>query len=700
MTKEVRIMEKDGPIAVIIVLVLLIGSIAFAMAHEPEEEEGGTGGTGLTVQGASNAFATSGDAWMITAAAVYANLYDGYTGNDPYIIDVRGAEIYAAGHVPTAVNIPWREVTSPDNLATLPMNKQIVVYCYTGHTATQVVGALKTIGYNAVTMRWAFCSWTTNETMAGSYFKPTDTHQFPIVTGSSPGTWADGKDDIYKDVGQGCGEEEPVTPAGGGSTGGGDDEDIAGAANDYFTAGRSATLSAQALYDNLADGDASNDPFVMSIRSASQYATGHIPGAVQFSWQTLFTDENLSKLPDDDTQIVVVCYTGHTASMVTAILGINGYNTTALRWGMTSWSDDATVAPGRYNRGSDTMNYEVVTGSEPGTIADAVLAGPTDEEIIYEAAYNFLSAGARFYNAADLAAILDDGDDTNDPFVLSIRGESDYEAAHIPGAVRMDWRTLFAMENLLELPSDGTMIVVVCYTGQTAGHVTAGLNILGYNASTLRNGMCSWTPAACKCFDAASAQQNYPVVSGTEPGTTEDAEVRADDGGCGGDTPVEGGEWSGSSEEWEIIRHRVDTYFSTYPSFYTTNTAVYNNLYDGWSANDPFVLSIRGADVYAAGHLPTAVNIGYKVLLEPENLEKLPTDRQIVVYCYTGHTAAQTDAVLGILGYESVSMKFGMCSWSSNTTVNLGICFSGGENYPIITGSDPGDWDDGEPAEV
>jgi rhodanese-related sulfurtransferase len=240
------------------------------------------------------------------------------------------------------------------------------------------------------------------------------------------------------------------------------------------------------------------------------------------------------------------------------------------------------------------------------------------------------------------------------------------------------------------------MIVVVCYTGQTAGHVTAGLNMLNFNASTLLHGMCSWTPAAVKCFDAEKAQQNYPVVSGSEPGTPEDGETRQ----CGGENPpTGGGEWTGSSEEWEIIRHTIDTYFSTYATFYTTNTAVHNNLYDGWSANDPFVLSVRSGTHYEAGHVPTAVNIGATALLEPENLEQLPMDKQIVVYCYTGHTAAHVNGVLGILGYHSVSMKFGMCSWSSNSTVNMGKCFSGGGNYPIVTGSDPGDWDNANPAE-
>ena len=40
------------------------------------------------------------------------------------------------------------------------------------------------------------------------------------------------------------------------------------------------------------------------------------------------------------------------------------------------------------------------------------------------------------------------------------------------------------------------------------------------------------------------------------------------------------------------------------------------------------------------GHVPGAYNIPYKEIAKIANLEKLPTDKTIVVYCYTGHTAA------------------------------------------------------------
>ena len=58
-------------------------------------------------------------------------------------------------------------------------------------------------------------------------------------------------------------------------------------------------ISADALYENLNDGDTSNDPFIVSVRSAEHYALGHIPGAINIPWKQIAEPENLAKLPTD-----------------------------------------------------------------------------------------------------------------------------------------------------------------------------------------------------------------------------------------------------------------------------------------------------------------------------------------------------------------------------------------------------------------
>jgi rhodanese-related sulfurtransferase len=41
------------------------------------------------------------------------------------------------------------------------------------------------------------------------------------------------------------------------------------------------------------------------------------------------------------------------------------------------------------------------------------------------------------------------------------------------------------------------------------------------------------------------------------------------------------------------------------------------------------------------------------------DLKTLPTDKPVVVYCYTGQTSAFMAAYLRLLGYDAKSLKFG-----------------------------------------
>ncbi len=638
---------------------------------------------------ATRGFLAAGKNTMITADALYANLNDGYTANDPFILSVRSAEAYAAGHIPGAVNIAWRDGFTEANLDKLPADKQIVVYCFTGHTASQTTAMLNTLGYDAVCLKWGMCSWTTNTDIAPSCFTNPEV-SYTTVSGTEPGTWT-------RSTRQ-CGDD---------TTGDGTTEAVTGTIYDitrtvcsnYLAEGKPAAISAASLYENLNDGDTTDDPFVLTVRSSTQYAIGHIPGAVNIGLSSLFEDENLAQLPADDTQIVVVCYTGHTASQATALLNMNGYNATALKWGMTGWTTDTTVAPSRYVRGTACNNYEVVMGTSAGTIADGTIAGKTDAKILQEASAAYLEGGPRYITATALQALLSDTDATNDPFVLSIRSATDYKAGHIPTSVNMPWRSLFSVENLTLLPDDETQVVVVCYTGQTASHVTSLLNVLGFDAVSLLHGMGSWTnnTGISIHFNASVHQMVNPTCSGTAAGDMTTATRQCDDGDAGIGITFEG-----SSDEWEILRQACEGYIATVPTMYITNNALFNNLNDSYTANDPYIISVRSSTAYAAGHVPTAVNIAAGDLFDDATLATLPTDRQIVVYCFTGQSAAHVSALLNINGFDSISLKFGMCSWTNDTAITLSKCYdpdTAGNFDLILNSASPGVWADGVPAD-
>ena len=73
-----------------------------------------------------------------------------------------------------------------------------------------------------------------------------------------------------------------------------------------------------------------------------------------------------------------------------------------------------------------------------------------------------------------------------------------------------------------------------------------------------------------------------------------------------------------------------------------------------------FLLDNRTAIAYKEYHIPNSINIFYKNILNPENIERLPKDKTIIVTCWVGHTASQVLTVLQLLGYNALGLKYGM----------------------------------------
>lgn len=93
------------------------------------------------------------------------------------------------------------------------------------------------------------------------------------------------------------------------------------------------------------------------------------------------------------------------------------------------------------------------------------------------------------------------------------------------------------------------------------------------------------------------------------------------------------------------------------------------------------------AALYKAGHIPGALFIATQDVLKPESLRKLPKDKKIILVCVTGQTQNLPVVALRALGYNAMTMKFGMAAWDKNS---LGVKFmkeaiSGAEkkNYPL-----------------
>jgi len=275
---------------------------------------------------------------LIGADALYENLNDGDTANDPLVLDIRKPEDYALGHIPGAVNIDAGALFTPETLAALPTDRQIVVYCYTGQRSGQVVSVLNMLGYDAYSLKFGMHAWA-------------------LVEGVSTAPWNDGMSLAYPvdtEAHELAGAYTMPEPLG---------ADVAAAAQAYFSAGIKL-IGADALYENLNDGDTANDPLVLDIRKPEDYALGHIPGAVNIGAGALFTPETLAALPTD-RQIVAYCYTGQGTGQVVSVLNMLGYDAYSLKFGMPAWALVEGVSTAPWN---DSMSLDYPVDTEPHTL--------------------------------------------------------------------------------------------------------------------------------------------------------------------------------------------------------------------------------------------------------------------------------------------------------------------------------------------
>ncbi len=112
---------------------------------------------------------------------------------------------------------------------------------------------------------------------------------------------------------------------------------IAKFADEFLSNVPHRTIYAETLMDGIDDpniADEITDFFLLDIRKSADFCAGHISDAVNIPFEEVAKPENLFELPTD-MPILVICYTGHTASQINSILNMLGYNAWTLRFGMT-----------------------------------------------------------------------------------------------------------------------------------------------------------------------------------------------------------------------------------------------------------------------------------------------------------------------------------------------------------------------------
>ncbi len=220
-------------------------------------------------------------------------------GEDMVILDIRSAADYNKSHVKGAVNAPWGP-NMGSVLEKLPKDKPVMVYCVTGQTAGQAVVPLNIAGVQARSVNLGFNFGISKVEGVAAYLETT------------PRDFT-GKGATY-------------------------DPALKQIVVDYFS--NLAKVTGTVFANNIiTEEDAkklidANDPSiqVVSVRSAADYAKGHITGAVNVPWAKGM-QAGFTSLPKNK-KLLVYCYTGQTAGQTVAALRILGYDAVSIRGGM------------------------------------------------------------------------------------------------------------------------------------------------------------------------------------------------------------------------------------------------------------------------------------------------------------------------------------------------------------------------------
>ncbi len=216
--------------------------------------------------------------------------------------------------------------------------------------------------------------------------------------------------------------------------------------------------------------------------------------------------------------------------------------------------------------------------------------------------------------------------------VIDIRQPDVYEAGHIEGAVNLPWGSDALVDQLASIPQDGN-VFVYCYTGQTAGQTVALMNLVGIPARSVNLG---WNLGISNVEGVDAVTE---TTANSLPSATYDLDPNL---------------YGAYQAYFEDMATKAGTNFAN-------NIVSEANAKAILDAADPDVefVSIRRAEHYAEGHIPTATNMPWGKGMQTM-FDSLPADKKLIVYCYSGQTAGQTVAMLRVLGYDAVSLRGGM----------------------------------------
>ena len=225
---------------------------------------------------------------------------------------------------------------------------------------------------------------------------------------------------------------------------------------------------------------------IIDLRGAKAFSNGHIKGAFTLKYKELLDYFKVSGTPDYK-KVVLVCYTGQSASYAASTLQMLGYNNVyAMNLGMCAWN--SKFSKKRVKNSTDRLISKLETKSNPknnkGVLVEFKCKSKSGTEILKERVKLILKEGFK-----EGAVTIDDIiSDPGDYYIINIWNDEKYNIGHLKTAVQYNPETSLTFKtNLLTLPKDKT-VVIYGSDGQHSAYIVSYLRVLGYNAKTLKYG--------------------------------------------------------------------------------------------------------------------------------------------------------------------------------------------------------------------
>jgi rhodanese-related sulfurtransferase len=228
--------------------------------------------------------------------------------------------------------------------------------------------------------------------------------------------------------------------------------------------------------------------------------------------------------------------------------------------------------------------------------------------------------------------------------IIDLRTPEEFRDGHIEHAVNVQ------AENILDYfinsiePRAFKSIFLVCNDLNISGYVCGVLRLLGYdNVSAIRFGMSGWDRGISEKFWLANISSHLVgklEASGNPKNKAGDYPQILSSGTSGFEVALE--------RAAEVLTHDPKAYNITLKELSENPDAYYTICY--WP-EEKYISN---------GHLHGAIQYEPKKSLSRDTqLNTLPSDKQIVIYCYSGQHSTFVAAYLRMLGYDARSLAYG-----------------------------------------